>query len=710
MLAELELIIGKTVFTKSSRKYKLEDIRNIGVIAHIDAGKTTTTERMLYFSGRIYKIGTVDEGTATMDWMPEEQERGITITAAATTVNWNNKKINVIDTPGHVDFTVEVERSLKVLDGCVVVFCGVGGVEPQTETVWRQADRYEVPRLIFINKLDRVGSDFFAVIDQAHHRLTKHIAAIQIPFGKEENFKGNIDLVSGQLITYTDELGSNLDISPIPEDLQAEYVHHRNILIEKLAEVDDHIMAKFAHSEPVSNEEIKTAIRSSVIKSKFIPALCGSSLRNKGIQLLLDAVCDYLPSPLDIPAIKGLEPKSGEYEERLANDRSPMCGLCFKIATDPYVGRLNYVRIYSGILKSGTYIYNATQRCRERVSKIVQMHANKQEIVEELVTGDIGAIVGLKETRSGDTLCDESAPIILESIHFPEPVISMAIEPKSKVDQDRLGMSLKKLEEEDPSLRVTYNSETGETIISGMGQLHLEIAINRLLREFNVGAEVGRPQVAYKETITKKVSSVGKFIQQTGGRGQYGHVVIEMSPAENKGTGITFIDKIRSGAIPKEFISSVKNGIFRSSKSGCLSGFPVTDVDVKLVDGSYHEVDSSEIAFQMAAAIAFTEGMKKAAPVLLEPIMDVEVMTPFEYMGQVISDLNSRRGKVISLGQRGNVRTIRADVPLAELFEYANSLRSLTQGRASYTMEPSYYQEVPSNIREKIVSVSVARF
>jgi len=695
----------KELLTTMPRKFALENLRNIGIIAHIDAGKTTTTERMLYYSGKIYKLGTVDEGTATMDWMPQEQERGITIMAAATTVSWKDKNINIIDTPGHVDFTVEVERSLKVLDGCVVIFCGVGAVEPQTETVWRQADRYNVPRICFVNKLDRVGADFFGVVEQAQQRLNKHMAAIQIPFGMEENFKGSIDLVDGQAIVYSDDLGLEFARLPIPQDYVDQYNHYRAILVEKLAEVDDEIMGKFVHNEAVSNEDLKTALRRSVVKNKFVPMLCGSSLKNTGIQPLLDAVCDYLPSPLDMPPIKGIEPKSGEYEERLADDLSPVCALCFKIATDPYVGKLNYVRVYSGVLKSGSYIYNASRRCRERVSKIVQMHANKQEIVTELATGDIGAVVGLKETKSGDTLTNETSPILLETIHFPEPVISLAIEPKTKADQDRLGMSLRKLEDEDPSFHVKYNSETGQTIISGMGQLHLEIAVSRLLREFNVAAEVGRPQVAYKETITRKVNSVGKFIQQSGGRGQYGHVVIEMGPAENKGTGITFVDKIRSGAIPKEFISSVKDGIMKASKSGAIAGFPTTDIDVKLLDGSYHEVDSSEIAFLMAASIAFTDGMRKAHPILLEPIMDVEVITPFEYMGTVISDLNSRRGRVISLGQRANVRTIRADVPLAELFEYANSVRSLTQGRASYTMEPSYYQEVPSNIKEKILNV-----
>jgi elongation factor G len=694
------------LFANIGRKHTLENTRNIGIIAHIDAGKTTTTERMLYYSGKVYKIGEVDEGTATMDWMPQEQERGITITAAATTITWKGKRINIIDTPGHVDFTVEVERSLKVLDGAVVIFCGVGGVEPQSETVWRQADRYNVPRIAYINKLDRVGADFFIVVDQIVERLNKHAAPVQLPYGHEENFRGILDLVSGELITYTDDAGANVSTEKIPQDLQEKYHTYRAHLIEKLAEADDSIMHKFVHNETVTNEEIKAAMRRAVVKNKFIPIFCGTSLRNKGVQLLLDGVCDYLPSPLDLPAIKGLEPKSGEYEERSADDRAPMCCLCFKIATDPYVGRLHYVRVYSGSIKSGSYIYNVTQRCRERVSKIVQMHANKQEIVEELATGDIGAIVGFKETRSGDTMADEKAPILLESIHFPEPVISMAIEPKTKIDQDKLGMSLKKLEEEDPSFRVTYNSETGQTIISGMGQLHLEIAVDRLLREFNVGATVGRPQVAYKETITRKVSATGKFIQQTGGRGQYGHVVIEMKPAENKGAGVTFVDKIKSGAIPREFIPSVKNGIFRSAKTGAIAGFPVTDVEVILVDGSFHEVDSSEIAFQMAAAIAFSDGMRKASPVLLEPIMDVEIVTPFEYMGQVISDLNSRRGKVLSLGQRVNIRTIRADVPLSELFDYANSLRSLTQGRASYTMEPSYYTEVPSHIKEKILNIT----
>ncbi|MBU2541895.1 MAG: elongation factor G [Candidatus Omnitrophica bacterium] len=686
-----------------SKENDLGNIRNIGIIAHIDAGKTTTTERMLFYSGKIYKIGEVDSGTATMDWMPQEQERGITITAAATTILWKTKRINIIDTPGHVDFTIEVERSLKILDGCVVIFCAVGGVESQSETVWRQADHYKVPRIAFINKMDRMGADFFNVVNEVKERLNKHVAPIQLPVGKEESFEGIIDLISGKFVKSQDDLGIKLDYLPIPDDLQSFFSQHRNNLIEKLAEVDDHIMNKFVHSEEVTTEEIKQAIREAVINNKFVPILCGSSFKNKGVQLLLEAVCDYLPSPLDLPPIKGIEPKSGEYEERIASDHAPMCSLCFKIITDPYVGRLNYVRVYSGVLKSGSYIYNAMQRCRERVSKIVQMHANKQQIVDELSTGDIGAVVGLKEVRSGDTLTDESYPILLESMHFPKPVISLAIEPKTKIDQDKLGMSLKKLEEEDPSFRVTYNSETGQTVISGMGQLHLEIAVNRLLREFNVEANVGRPQVAYNETITKKVNSVGKFVKQTGGHGQYGHVVITMAPSEAKGSGVTFTDRIKSGAIPREFIPSVKKGILESAKSGAIAGFAVTDIDVELVDGSFHEVDSSEIAFKMAAAIAFRDGMRKANAVLLEPIMDVEVVTPFEFLGQVISDLNGRRGRVIALGQRVNVRTVRADVPLAELFDYANALRSLTQGRASYTMEPSYYSEVPSHIKEKIM-------
>ncbi|MDP2938301.1 MAG: elongation factor G [Candidatus Omnitrophota bacterium] len=685
------------------RNIPLEKIRNIGIIAHIDAGKTTTTERMLYYTGKTYKIGEVDEGTATMDWMIQEQERGITITAACTTCSWNDFQINIIDTPGHVDFTVEVERSLKILDGAVVVFCGVGGVEPQSETVWRQADRYNVPRMAFVNKLDRTGSDFFDVIKQIHKKLGANAAAIQLPFIQDDNLKGIIDLIEKKLILYKDDLGKEFDTLDVPADLLGEVDRHRNVLLEKLAEVDETIMDNFVHGKGISVTQIKETIRKTVLQNKFVPVLCGASLRNKGIQLLLDAVCDYLPSPIDLPPIKGIEPETGEYEEILTSDDAPFCALCFKVVVDPYVGRINYLRVYSGTLNTGSYVHNASHRIRERVTKLLKMHANRQEIIDSISTGDIAVAVGLKDTMTGDTLCDESNPILIEAMRFPEPVIQQAIEPKTKQDQEKLGTALHKLEDEDPSFRVNYNHETGQTIISGMGQLHLEIIIDRILREFNVEAQVGMPQVAYRETITKKVVSTGKFIQQSGGHGQYGHVVIEMSSQEMPGSGVTFENKIKSGAIPREFIPSVKQGIMGAAKSGVLAGYPVTDVKVILIDGSFHEVDSSELAFQMAAAIAFNDGLKKANPILLEPIMDMEIAVPEEYMGQVIGDLNSRRAKITSLAVRANVRAIRTYVPLAEIFNYATVSRSLTQGRASYTMEPSFYAEVPSHIAEKIV-------
>ena len=691
-----------------ARKIPLEKIRNIGIIAHIDAGKTTTTERILFYSGKTYKLGEVHDGTATMDWMIQEQERGITITAAATTCAWKDFSINIIDTPGHVDFTIEVERSLKVLDGAVVVFCGVGGVEPQSETVWRQADRYNVPRIAYVNKMDRTGSNFSEVIDQMHKRLGANAAAIQLPFGKESELKGIIDLVEKKLRFYMDDTGKDFEDREIPADLLPEVKTYETVLIEKLAEVDDVIMEDYLHGKEIAPAQLKASIRKSVIANKFVPVLCGSSFKNKGIQMVLDAVCDYLPSPLDVPSIKGTKPDTQDFEEIAASDAAPFCGLCFKVATDPFVGKLNYTRVYSGTLVAGSYIYNSSKRVRERVTKIVKMHANHQEIVESISTGDIAAVVGLRETKTGDTLCTEKNQIIIEAMRFPEPVIQQSVEPKSKDAQEKLGMALHKLEDEDPSFRVTYNQETGQTLIAGMGQLHLEIIVDRILREFNVEAQVGTPQVAYRETITKKVTQVGKFISQTGGRGQYGHVVLEIGPQEVPGAGITFEDKIKSGAIPREFIPSVKQGVMGAAKSGVLANYPVTDVQILLVDGSYHDVDSSEMAFQMAASIAFSDGMRKAHPILLEPIMDMEVIVPEEHMGQVIGDLSSRRAKIISLAQRLNLRTIRANVPLAEVFNYATVLRSLTQGRASYTMEPSFYHEVPTHIAQKITAGSVS--
>ncbi len=683
----------------------LEKIRNIGIIAHIDAGKTTTTERMLFYTKKIYKLGEVHDGTATMDWMVQEQERGITITSASTTCFWRDLHINIIDTPGHVDFTVEVERSLKVLDGAVVVFCAVAGVQPQSETVWRQADKYNVPRLAFVNKMDRVGARFDSVLAEIHQKLGANAAAIQVPVGAEENFTGIIDIVEEVFIVARDEKGQERDILPVPEEHKGKMGEARHALAEKVAEADDRLMDLYIHNKPVSKEELKAAIRRATVASRFVPVLCGASLKNRGIQLVLDAVCDYLPSPADVAAIKGFDPDTGEYEERAVSEDAPFCAFCFKIMSDPYVGRLNFVRIYSGRVAAGETIYNATKREDERVSKIVRMHANKQEMIEAASCGDIVALVGLKDTMTGDTLCTEKEPIILEAIKFPEPVVDLAIETKSKVDQEKLALALRKLQDEDPSFRVSYNTETAQTIISGMGQLHLEIAVDRILREFSVEAKVGRPQVAYRESIRKKLSVTGKFIQQTGGRGQYGHVVIIMQPQEMPGTGITFEDTLKGGVIPREYLPAVKEGVVMAAKSGVLGSYPVTDVAVTLIDGSYHEVDSSEIAFKMASSMAFTEGLRKGASFLLEPIMDMEIVVPEEFMGTVIGDFNSRRGKLIAMGQRGNVRVLRGHVPLAEVFDYANIIRSLTQGRASFTMEPFCYQEVPNDIANKILGL-----
>ncbi|MCX7927873.1 MAG: elongation factor G [Candidatus Omnitrophica bacterium] len=684
-------------------KVTLEKLRNIGIIAHIDAGKTTTSERILFFTGRSYKIGEVNDGTAVMDWMIQEQERGITITAAATTCQWRDCVINLIDTPGHVDFTVEVERSLKVLDGAVVVFCAVGGVEPQSETVWRQADRYNVPRIAYVNKMDRTASNFFETLNQIRQRLGANAAAIQLPYGEEENFCGMIDLIDMKLHIYKDELGKVIETVEIPTELKEKAQRYHNELIEKLAEVDDFCMERFLEGKTFTPNEIRQIIRRAVIANKFTPVLCGSSFKNKGVQFLLDAVVDFLPSPKDLPPIRGTNPNSGAFEEILPSEKAPFCALSFKVATDPFVGKLNYIRVYSGYLTSGSYVYNSTRRQKERVAKIVRMHANRQEIIDKVTCGDIAALVGLKDTKTGDTLCNENTPIVIEAMRFPEPVIQQAIEPVAKNDQEKLGMALHKLMDEDPSFKIVYNQETGQTVMCGMGQLHLEIMVDRLKREFNVDVRVGFPEVAYRETITKKVTATGKFIQQSGGRGQYGHTVIEIQPQETPGTGITFENRIKGGAIPQEFIPAVKQGIFDAAKSGVLAGYPVTDIKVILVDGSYHEVDSSELAFKMAAGIALAEGLRKASPILLEPIMDMEITVPEEYMGQVIGDLSSRRAKIVAIGSRANVRTIRADIPLAEVFNYATVLRSLTQGRASYTMEPSFYAEVPSHIAKEII-------
>ncbi len=686
------------------RQFSLEKLRNIGLMAHIDAGKTTTTERILYYAGRVHRLGEVDDGTATMDWMEQEQERGITITSASTTCFWEDYCINIIDTPGHIDFTVEVERSLRILDGGVVVFCAVGGVEPQSETVWRQAEKYRVPRIAFINKMDRIGADFYDTIEQMQEKLACVCVPIQIPLGKESSFRGIIDLINMKARVYdeNDPKGLKSKEEEIPTELIEESRHFHDSLIATLGEFDEIIMDKYVHNQQIHVNEIKQALRKSTIQNKITPVLCGSSLKNKGIQFLIDAICDYLPSPLDVPSMKGVNPVNEQKEERIASDEDKFCGLAFKIMSDPYVGKLTFIRVYSGILKSGSYVYNANKNVKERIGKIVQMHANKQQIREVIFTGDIAAAVGLAKTKTGDTICDETAPIILESIHFPKPVIFMAIEPFTKADQDKLSVALGKLQEEDPTFKVHYEKDTNQTIISGMGELHLEILVDRLLREFKVQAKVGKPQVAYKETITEKVSSTGKYIQQTGGRGQYGHCVITMEPG-GANSGIEFVNKIRGGAIPKEFISSVKKGVESAAQSGPLVGYEVTDVKVILVDGSFHEVDSSELAFKMAGSIAFSEGLKKGKPVLLEPLMNLEVLMPEEYMGEIISDLNSKRTKIESMEPKANIRVIKGRVPLSEMFGYATNLRSLSQGRATYTMEFANYEMVPERIADKII-------
>ena len=683
----------------------LKDFRNIGIIAHIDAGKTTTTERILYYTGVIHKMGTVDEGNAVMDWMEQEQERGITITSAATTCFWNKKRINIIDTPGHVDFTIEVERSLKVLDGAVVILCATSGVQPQTETVWRQADRYSVPRLAFINKLDRLGASFERVIGQVHERLGANAAAIQVPNGTEEKFSGIVDIISGKYRVYLNEDGSEFkDSDEIPAELQEKVKAARHTLIERLSDADDVIMEKYLEEKEITADDLKAAIRRAVIKATFLPVLCGSSLKNKGVQFLLDAVCDYLPSPLDVPPVKGKNPDNDEVVAYEADPNAPLSALVFKVATDPYVGKLFYVRIYSGTLQQGATIYNATRQLKERIAKIVIMHANKQEIVSKVSAGEIAALVGLKDSKTGDTLCDQDKKVLLESMRIPEPVVSMSLEPKTKADQDKLGLTIRKFLDEDPSLRVNYDEETAQTIISGMGELHLEIIIDRMKREFGLETSVGRPEVAYKETITQAVKNVeGKFISQTGGRGQYGHVVINVEPTAEKSKGIVFVDKIKGGSIPREFIKPVEKGIMAGVLNGVLAGYPVTDITVTLVDGSYHDVDSSELAFQLAAKIALKDALQKGKPVFLEPIMDIEVTSPEDYMSSILGDLNQRRAKIVSMGTRSNLKIARCDVPLAEMFNYVNALRSLSQGRASFTMEPSYYQEVPRHITDKII-------
>ena len=686
------------------RQVELEKIRNIGIMAHIDAGKTTTTERILFYTGKVHRMGETHEGSAVMDWMEQEQERGITITSAATTCYWKDHRINIIDTPGHVDFTVEVERSLRVLDGAVAVFCAKGGVEPQSETVWRQADKYSVPRIAYINKMDIVGADFDNVISMMKERLGANPVPIQIPIGSEATFKGIVDLVHQKAYIYNNDLGTDISEEDIPEDLMDEAQKYREKMLEALADIDEEIMMKYLEGEEISEEEIRRAIRKGCVEVKITPVLCGSSYRNKGVQLLLDAIIYYMPSPLDIPPIKGISTETGEETERHASDDEPFSALAFKIVTDPYVGKLTYFRVYSGKLKSGSYVYNSTKHKKERIGRILYMHANHRQEIDEVMTGDIVAAVGLKDTATGDTLSSEEHPVILESMQFPEPVIRVAIEPKTKADQDKMSIAMQKLAEEDPTFKTYTEQETGQTIIAGMGELHLEIIVDRMLREFKVDANVGKPQVAYKETIRKKVKAEGKFVRQSGGRGQYGHVWLEIEPLE-AGKGYEFENKIVGGVVPKEFIPAVDAGVREALTSGVLAGYPVIDVKVTLYDGSYHEVDSSEMAFKVAASIAFKEGMRKASPVLLEPIMKVETVVPEEYLGDVIGDMNARRGQIEGKEPRGAVQVVRGFVPLSEMFGYATDLRSKTQGRGIYTMQFSHYAEVPKNIADSIINM-----
>lgn len=671
-------------------------------MAHIDAGKTTTTERVLFYTGRTHKIGEVHEGAATMDWMVQEQERGITITSAATTCQWNGHVINIIDTPGHVDFTVEVERSLRVLDGAVAVFCAKGGVEPQSETVWRQADKYGVPRLAYVNKMDIMGADFFNVVQMMKDRLGAKPVPIQLPIGKEDVFKGVIDLVTNEALIYTDDLGTTSEHTQIPEELKDLAEEYRLNLIEAVAETDEELMMKYLEGEEFTVEELKAGIRKATIAGEIVPVCCGSSYKNKGVQPLLDAVVEYLPSPLDIPSVKGINPDSNEEDERHASDEEPMSALAFKIMADPFVGKLAFTRVYSGVLTSGSYVLNSTKGKKERIGRLVKMHANHREEIEELRAGDIGAVVGLKDVTTGDTLCDMEHPIILEKMEFPEPVIHIAIEPKTKAGQEKLALSLQKLAEEDPSFRTYTDQETGQTIIAGMGELHLEIIVDRLQREFKVECNVGKPQVAYKETIRKAVKAEGKFVRQSGGRGQYGHAWIELIPQE-RGKGYEFVNNIVGGVIPKEYIPAIDAGIQEAMTSGVVAGYPVIDCKVILFDGSYHDVDSSEMAFKIAGSMAFKNAMQKADPVLLEPIMKVEVVVPEEYMGDVMGDINSRRGRIEGMEPRNGAQVIRAFVPLAEMFGYATTLRSRTQGRGTYIMQFASYEEAPASIQAQVV-------
>jgi elongation factor G len=684
------------------RDYSLENTRNIGIMAHIDAGKTTTTERILFYTGRTHKIGETHEGAATMDWMEQEQERGITITSAATTCFWKGTRINIIDTPGHVDFTVEVERSLRVLDGSVTVMCAKGGVEPQSETVWRQADHYHVPRMIYVNKMDIMGADFYNVLNMIHDRLKANAVPIQLPIGKEGDFKGIIDLIEMNADVYYDELGKDMRVEEIPEDMKDLADEYRTKLLEAVADFDDEIMENYLEGKPISTAAIKAAIRKATVNNEMVPVTCGTSYRNKGVQKLLDAIVDFMPSPLDIPAIKGTNPDTGDEDERPASDDAPFSALAFKIATDPYVGRLSFIRVYSGTLDTGSAVMNSTKKQRERIGRILQMHANHREDIERVYSGDIAAVVGLKNTTTGDTLCDQDHQIILESMEFPDPVIRVAIEPKTKAGQEKMGIALSKLAEEDPTFKTYTDEETGQTIIAGMGELHLEIIVDRLLREFKVEANVGKPQVSYKETVKKSADVDCKYARQSGGKGQYGHVKIKLEPNES-GKGYEFINAITGGAIPKEYIPSVDAGIQGAMQAGVLAGYPVVDVKVTLYDGSYHEVDSSEMAFKIAGSMAFKEACLKADPTILEPIMKVNVTGPEEYMGDIIGDINSRRGQISGTDIRNGTVQVSADVPLSTMFGYSTDLRSKTQGRANYSMEPSHFVEIPKNLRDEIV-------
>ncbi|MCP5468523.1 MAG: elongation factor G [Deltaproteobacteria bacterium] len=689
-----------------AEKYSLEKTRNIGIMAHIDAGKTTTTERILFYTGISHKIGEVHEGSAVMDWMAQEQERGITITSATTACSWNNHRINIIDTPGHVDFTIEVERSLRVLDGAVGVFCSVGGVEPQSETVWRQADRYKVPRIAFVNKMDRTGADFFRGIKEMSDRLNANPVPFQLPIGSEDNFRGIIDLLKMQAYLYDDEsLGAKYDVVDIPEELKAQAEEYREKLMEAVIEQDEVLMERYLEGVEINLEEVKRVARQATLKMLITPVFCGSAFKNKGVQQLLDAVVDYLPSPLDVPPVEGVVPRSEEVQVRKASESEPFSSLAFKVMTDPFVGQLTYFRVYSGKLDAGTYVYNSTKDKRERVGRILRMHANKREEIKEIGAGDIAAAVGLKYTITGDTLCDESKPIILESMEFPDPVISVAIEPKTKSDQEKLSSSLGKLAQEDPSFRVKIDEETGQTIISGMGELHLEIIVDRLMREFKVDANVGKPQVAYRETVSGSSDVELKYAKQSGGRGQFAHVLMKVAPSET-GKGLEFIDEIKGGVIPREYIPAVRKGIEEAMDGGVLAGYPLEDVQVRLYDGSYHDVDSSEMAFKIAGSMCFKDGVSKASPILLEPIMDVEVVAPEDFIGAVTGDLNSRRGRIMGTENKSGFQVIKAMVPLANMFGYATDLRSQTQGRANFTMQFNCYEQVPRNVSDEIVAKS----